>query len=515
MLRQAILVTAVLIAQELSGVAAPAPNVLVICADDHAAYVTGAYGNKQVRTPNIDRLVAGGIRFERAYCNSPVCTASRQSFFTGRYPRTIGVTQLKTALPDSEVTLAETLDRAGYATAGIGKMHFNSDLKHGFALRIDTPEHRTWLTKKGDASRFREAKKGDASRFREGEAPKNDSRPLFQPAWRPFKDPARIWLNADALPIGQSDARMEGTYFAQRAAEFLEQPHDKPFFLMVSFYEPHSPFRFPLEYRGQHRAAEFAAPIVGPEDDAQIPAVFRDLSPADKQGIAAAYYTSVEYMDKNVGLVLDALERSGQAADTIVIYLSDHGYMLGQHGRFEKHTSYEEAIRAPLVIRYPRRIGAGRVTRAFVELVDLVPTIHSLCDLPIAGPLQGRTLAPLLAGKTTTHRDYIVVEYAPNEEAMIRDEYWKLVYERGAVRRSDGYDTEGPLVSNRFRLYDLHQDPAEMHNVAGDPANAATLVRLRDLLIDHLATTAREVAAVPQGDPIETLEYCVQPRDEE
>jgi choline-sulfatase len=493
-MRPTVFLIATLAVQQTIACAPPrAPNVLVICADDHAAHVTGAYGNQQVRTPHIDRLAAGGIRFEQAYCNSPVCTASRQSFFTGRYPRTIGVTQLKTALPDSEVTLAETLDRAGYATAGIGKMHFNSKLKHGFALRIDTPEYHAWLA----------GQPKDAATLTGVQSP-----------WRPFKDPARIWLNAAALPIGQADARMEGTYFAQQAAAYLNEARDKPFFLMVSFNEPHSPFRFPLEYRGRHKAAEFTAPALGAGDDAQIPAVFRDLSPADKQGIAAAYYTSVEFMDKNVGLVLDALEQSGQATDTIVIYLSDHGYLLGQHGRFEKHTSYEEAVRTPLVIRYPRRIGAGRVSHAFVELVDLAPTIHSLCDLAISGPLQGRTLMPLLAGKTTKHRDHVVVEYAPNEEAMIRDDYWKLVYERGAVRRTDGYDTERPLVPNRFRLYDLHQDPAEIHNVAADPANAATLVRLRDLLIDHLSTTARDVTAVPQGDPLATLEYCVQSRDE-
>src|SRR5262249_34933431 len=113
------------------------PNVLWICADDHAAYVCGAYGNQVVRTPNIDTLAAGGMSFERALCNSPVCTASRQSFLTGRYPRTIGVTRLGTALPESETTLAELLRDAGYDTAAIGKMHFNSDLPHGFATRID------------------------------------------------------------------------------------------------------------------------------------------------------------------------------------------------------------------------------------------------------------------------------------------------------------------------------------------------------------------------------------------
>src|SRR5215469_1974052 len=112
------------------------PNVLWICADDHAPYVCGAYGNKIVRTPNLDRLASEGVRFDRAYCNSPVCTASRQSFLTGRYPRTLGVTLLQTPLPDGTPTLARLLRRAGYDTAAVGKMHFNSSLKHGFDLRV-------------------------------------------------------------------------------------------------------------------------------------------------------------------------------------------------------------------------------------------------------------------------------------------------------------------------------------------------------------------------------------------
>jgi choline-sulfatase len=117
------------------------PNVLWICADDHAPYVCGAYGNKIVRTPNLDRLASGGVRFDRAYCNSPVCTASRQSFLTGRYPRALGVTLLQTPLPAGEQTLAMLLRAAGYDTAAIGKMHFNSNLRHGFDCRIDLPQH--------------------------------------------------------------------------------------------------------------------------------------------------------------------------------------------------------------------------------------------------------------------------------------------------------------------------------------------------------------------------------------
>jgi choline-sulfatase len=475
------------------------PNILVICADDHAAYVAGAYGNRQVRTPNIDRLAAGGILFERAYCNSPVCTASRQSFLTGRYPRTVGVTRLETPLPDSEVTMAETLRRAEFDTAAIGKMHFNSNLKHGFDLRIDQSEHRAWLAAQPPAAQPTATLPSGVE---------------VQPPWRPFQDPARVWLNSACRPVGAFDAQMDGSYFAAQAAEYLAKRRDKPFFLMVSFYEPHSPYRFPVEFRDRHRAEEFSAPVPGPEDAARVPQVFRDLTDNEKQGIAAAYYTSVEYLDKNVGAVLDALDRSGRAADTVVVYLSDHGYLLGQHGRFEKHCSFEEAVRAPLVIRFPGRIAPGRRTRALVELVDLVPTIYNLCGFQTTAPLQGRSLMPLLRAQTTKHRDHVIVEYAPNDEVMIRDEYWKLIYERGAQRRTDGYDFAGPLVPNVFRLYDLHSDPQELHNVVASPRNAETVKRLTDLLVEHLVKTAREPAAVPQtSDPLTLLDYCVQSRD--
>lgn len=469
------------------------PNVLVICADDHAAYVTGAYGNQLVRTPNIDRLAAGGMRFLSAYCNAPVCTASRQSFLTGRYPRTIGVTQLRTPLPDSEVTMAGTLRFAGFDTASIGKMHFNSNLKHGFDLRVDQPDYRRWLAKQTP--------------------PPPPAGVDVLPRWRPFKDPARVWLNAEARPAPVADAHSAGTFFARRAADYLADERSKPFFLMVSFYEPHSPFRFPLEFRGRHDPAQFDVPAVGPEDDDQIPAIFRGLTDAEKQGIAAAYYTSVEYMDKNVGIVLDALDAAGLADETIVVYFGDHGYTLGHHGRFEKHCSYEEAVRVPLVIRYPRKIAAGGVSRAFVELVDLVPTIYNLCDYNATAPLQGRSLIDVLEGKTNKHRDHVIVEYAQNDEVMIRDRQWKLIYERGATRRTDGYDTGRPLVPNVFRLYDLHQDPQEMHNVVDEEANAETVARLKGLLVDHLARTAREPELVPMGDPLTILDYCVQSRD--
>lgn len=470
------------------------PNVLWICADDHAAYVCGAYGNKIVRTPNLDRLAAEGVRFDRAYCNAPVCTPSRQSFLTGRYPRSIGVTLLQTALPEGQQTLATLLRDAGYETAAIGKMHFNSNLKHGFERRVDLGQHAQQLKK-------------------------HPPQPLppdlkIQPPWRPFRDPARIWLNSECLPFGARDEDMAGTYFARQAAQHLQQRRDKPFFLMVSFYEPHSPFRFPIEYRQKYRPESFVVPKIGPEDDAQIPAIFRNLIDREKQGIIAAYYTSTEFMDKNVGLVLDALKQSGHGDDTLVIYTGDHGYMLGQHGRFEKHCCYEPAVRAPLLARWPKHIESGQSTKALVEFIDIAPTILDFCHVPVPPSLQGKSLTPLLRGEVKRHRDRVVAEYSENEEAMIRTERWKFIYGTGKRERQDGYATGRPLPGRTIRLYDEDNDPDEMTNLADKPEHARLVADFTAELAQHMKRTARQPELIPkEGDVHAVLQFCLQPRD--
>jgi choline-sulfatase len=470
------------------------PNVLWICADDHAPYVCGAYGNKVVRTPNLDRLAAEGMRFDRAFCNSPVCTASRQSFFTGRYPRTLGVTLLQTPLPDGTPTLARMLRAAGYDTAAIGKMHFNSNLTHGFDLRIDLPQHARWLKERG------------AKRLPAGVA--------VQPPWRPFRDPARVWLNSACLPFGAVDEDMAGTYFAREAERYLAERRGQPFFLMVSFYEPHSPFRFPVEYRGRHRPECFAVPKVGPEDDWQVPHIFRGLTDGEKQGILAAYYTSAEFMDKNVGLALEALRRAGHERDTLVVYTGDHGYMLGQHGRFEKHCCYEPAVRAPLVMRLPGRIEAKRSTAALVEFIDVLPTVLGLCGVAVPEGVQGRSLVPLLDGKTEKHREHVVAEYSENEEAMVRTARWKLIYCTGKRERKDGYTTGRPLPGRTLRLYDLDNDPEEMTNLADKPEHRRLVDDLTRRLAEHMRRTAREPELVPKTDDVHViLEHCLPPRD--
>lgn len=472
-------------------------NVVLLIGDDHAAYALGAYGNQQVRTPNLDGLAAQGMRFDRAYCTCPMCTPSRQSFLTGRYPRSLGVTQLRTALPATEDTLAKMFQRGGYRTAAIGKMHFNSQLKHGFDLRLDNPDHAKRLAKKGKT-------------------------PLpagidVQPPWRPFKDHARTWLNSKTLPWGLVDDDMPGTWFAHQAVEYLNQNKDEPFFLVVSFTEPHSPFHFPVEFRDRHDPAKFAVPKVGPDDGDFVPAIFRDLTDREKQGITAAYYTSVEFLDRNLGRVLDALDKLGLAENTLVIYLGDHGYCLGHHGRFEKHSLWEEAVRAPLLCRWPGRVPVGKTSDTLVSLFDVVPTMLEAAGQPIPKTIQAKSLVPVLTGgNTLIHREHVFVEYSENEEAMLRTDRWAFMYSSGKRERHDGYATGKPLPGRTIKLFDMRNDPEQMTNLASRPEHKQLVSDLTARLIEHLRATARQPGLIPRtADPYELLDHLVQPRDVE
>lgn len=274
---------------------------------------------------------------------------------TGKLPHAVGVTLLQTPLAEDQVTIAEHLKRLGFATGAVGKMHFNSDLKHGFDYRMDRPDHQQHLA--------------------QHPPPKLPEGTQVKPVWRPFKDPARIWLNADGLPVGLLDADSEGTYFSERAIEFLRKNKDNRFCLWLSYNQPHSPFDFPVEYARRYDPAKTPLPQAGPEDARWIPAIFKDLSEADKRGIVASYYSSVEYRDKNAGLVLDELRRLGLEKSTLVVYVGDHGYLLGHHGRFEKHSIWEPAVRAPLIVRRGAGKGQGKTTDALVKFIDLAPTI--------------------------------------------------------------------------------------------------------------------------------------------
>jgi arylsulfatase A-like enzyme len=471
------------------------PNILILVGDDHAGGTLGIDGDPRRATPRLDALARQGVRFDRAYANAPVCTPSRQSFITGRLPHAVGVTRLSTPLPDDAVTMGDWLGDLGYDTAAYGKMHFNSAAKHGFADRLDSPDWSRWL-------RDHPPLGGDRRR-----------------RWRPFVDPAAEWLNAAGRPFGLPAPAMESAYLADRAAEFFGRHKDKdrsaPFVMVVGFAEPHSPFKFPDEWAGRYRPDDFTPPTVSEADRLDQPKVFAGLTPQDMKGINAAYYSSLSFLDHQIGRVLDALGASGLAEDTIVVYLGDNGYMLGQHGRFEKHCFYERAVRVPLIVRWPGHLPADRRVTDLVELVDLLPTLLDLAGHPSPPDLHGRSLKALAMGEPGARgREVAVSEYLENEEAMARSDRYKLVVGTGARRRQDGYETPRPLPGPYERLYDLEADPEETTDLRQRPDLAPVVDRLRRALHDRLVTTRGGRTAVPTGlSETEAIRWCLVPQD--
>lgn len=464
------------------------PNLLVIMADDHGGYVLGAEGNPLAATPTLDRLASEGTRFANHHCNSPVCTPSRQSLLTGQLPHMAGVTVLQTPLAEDKPTLPRLLKKAGYATGVIGKMHFNRPGRpglHGFDYCMTEQElNRDWTEKVTPQ-------------------PLPDAIPT-KPRWQPFRDPARIWLNADKYPYPRREADMKAAHQLRLADEYLAAHREQPFALWLSFHEPHSPFDFPIEDRERFDPRKFAIPKVGPEDHEQIPVIFRDLSPEDKQGIIASYYTSVQYLDRNVGRALDLLKKHGLEENTLVVYMADHGYSLGQHGRFEKHCGYNPALHVPLIFRQPGRIKQQTITQ-FTEHIDVPHTLTEVLNLDPLPLRHGRNLL-------RQQRDHVFSEYLENEEVYLKTPEWKLIFGSGKRARTDGYLTDRPTPARYVKLFDLKPDPGEFTNVAARHPQVVT--RLERVILDRFRNTHPEAAQEPQRlSTEESIEWYVRPRD--
>jgi choline-sulfatase len=469
------------------------PNLLIVIGDDHGGGTLGIEGDSRQATPRLDALARAGALFERAYCNSPLCTPSRQSLITGLLPHATGVTQLSTPLSDKVLTLGEWLRDRGYHTAAIGKMHFNGPSTHGFVERIDKPDWERYL--RANASR-------EAARFR---------------VWRPFVEPAAKWLNSDCRSCGLGQQWMESNYFVNQAIRVIRADQQKPFAIVVGFNEPHSPFDFPREWEGRFHRDQFTAPPVSERDRREQPAIFAGLTPGEVLGIQAAYFTSLSFMDHQIGRLIDALDQAGLSSQTLVVYLGDNGLMLGQHGRFEKHCFYEPAVRIPLVMRWPDHIPDKVRISEMVEMVDVLPTVLSLMQLPIPPKRQGIDLTPLVLGKPQAKgRDLVFSEYTENEEAMVRSRRYKLIVGSGKRLRQDHYETRQPLPlpGPYQRLYDLVEDPGETRDLSDDSHFDHVRAELLKRMYDRLVTTREELDPIPSGlSQLETIHWCLVPRD--
>jgi iduronate 2-sulfatase len=438
----------------------PTYNVLFIASDDLRPEL-GSYGNQLIKTPNIDRLASRGVRFDRAYTQYPLCNPSRTSLLTGRYPTQTGVMDNETwfrAEHPEFVSLPQHFKAHGYASLRAGKIF------HG---GID------------DADAWTEG--GEARNFSGARRPPNTGN---------TRGPSRA-SRSDRIVVLEGDGESNGDYrTATRAIEYLERHKDRQFFLAVGFSKPHSPPTAPKKFFDLYDPAKIqlppdfaprpAAPPGFPE--ISIPRrnadlfIGRDASETEAREMIRAYYASVSFMDAQVGRVLDALDRLKLRDKTIIVFWGDHGYHLGEKGKWSKaYSLYEVGARVPLIIAAPR-VKPG-VSGRTVQLLDLYPTLVELCGLPRPPGIEGHSLAPLLRNPRAkwSHPAFTVTRYQDKIGKSVRTERWHY------VEWDDG--KAGAM------LFDHSRDPLELKNLVDDPAFARQAREMKRLLKQLPSTT--------------------------
>lgn len=431
--------------------AADRPNILFIIADDLTDTALGCYGNTVCQTPNLDRLAAQGVRFTRAYCQGTYCGPSRASFLSGYYPHATGVQGYispREAIGD-RATWPQHFKNAGYHTARVSKI-FHMGVPGGIEEGSDgADDPLSW------SERFN-------SPGPEWRAPGRGETLEKNPDGRKPVMGGNTFVVVAAE--GDDDVHSDGKT-AAKACELLATPRREPLFLAVGFVRPHVPFVAPKKYFDLYPPESMVLPEKVPGDWDDIPkpginyktSVNMQMDEVRQKKALAGYYAAVSYMDAQVGRVLDALERSGQADNTIVIFTSDHGYHLGEHDFWAKVSLHDESARVPLLIRAPG-LKPG-VRDAFVELIDLFPTTARMCGLEVPARLQGRDLAPVLADPKAAVRDAAFSVAGTSKGLLLRDERWAFM--------QYGEDARGGI-----ELYDMQTDPRQIHNLAALPEHA-------------------------------------------
>lgn len=431
------------------------PNVLLIVVDDLRCSL-GCYGDASVKSPNVDRLAARGVRFDRAYCQYPMCNPSRNSFLTGMRPDTLRIldnaTPLRKTRPEA-VTLPQLFREAGYFTAGIGKI---------FHVGIG-PD--------GKAAAFQEAKSWDECRNYEPTPTgrRGEGRSLTEDrlAWC-------RWLSADGGDEDQPDGQT-----AAEAVRLIEAHRDGPFFLGVGFHKPHDPFIAPQAYFDMYPPESIPIARDPADRTPDVPLAtprganlesFKKFTDRERREFRRAYHAGISFTDAQVGKVLNTLDRLKLWDNTIVAFLGDHGYHLGEHGWWNKVTVFELSARPPLIVWAPGMKGMGHATAGMVEFVDILPTIADLCGLKTPASVEGTSFRPLLddPSRPGKRAAYTQVTRGKTMGRSVRSERWRYTEWGGG---KDGVE-----------LYDHDNDPLEYHNLAADPRRAPTVAEMKALL---------------------------------
>ena len=445
------------------------PNILFIAVDDLNTDL-GTYGHNMVLSPHIDRLAARGIRFDRAYCQYPVCSPSRSSFLTGLYPEQTGVLsnqgQFRERLPDTP-TLPQWFKTHGYHTARVGKIfHYGVPREIG-SDGMDDPA--SWLETVNPRGIDREV---------------HDRIHTLVP--NEFGG-TLSWLSLDA-----DEGRHTDELGAEAAIRIMEERHPDrtgtPLFLAVGFYRPHTPFVAPDSFFAMYPLDRIEPVLEQPGDrnDIPLPALAdrprqRALSLEQRREIIQAYYASISFMDAQVGRLIDALERLDLTDNTIIVFVSDHGYHLGHHGLWQKGDLFEGSVRVPLIVSIPAGGPWDTGTEALVELVDLYPTLVDLADLPPPGHLVGQSLRSILMlPDRLGHSSAFSV--ARSRAGWMHPEMQGRDVIGHTIRTLRFRYTEWNEGDEGVELYDYQNDPLELNNLSGSTNHAQVQDSLKSIL---------------------------------
>ncbi len=434
------------------------PNIVFIMTDDHAAHAISSYGSKLIKTPHLDRLAKEGMRFENAFVTNSICTPSRAVILTGKYSHLNGVPVFN-HIDNSQPLVSKYLQAAGYHTGMIGKWHLGGN---------------------------------DPKRPDDGKPTGFDYWNIL-PGQGAYFDPVMIEMGQRKKLTGYAT-----DIITDLSIDFIKQrPADKPFFLMYHHKAPHRNWQPTEQYRKQYENYEPPLPATFDDDykgksDASKQATMHidedlndnDLKMKPPAGLSGAalkkwkftrymqdYLACVQSVDDNVGRFLDFLDKSGLAENTLVIYTSDQGFFLGEHNFFDKRFMYEESLRTPFIIRWPKHIKAGSVNKSMILNLDFAPTFLAAAGAKIPAEMQGHSILPLLTGKTPPNwRTSMYYRYYHPEHHNVAAHYgvrtmrYKLIYFHKL---------------KQWELYDLQKDPGEMRNVYSDPSYAKTVESLQ------------------------------------
>lgn len=443
-------------------------SVVLILTDQHRADALGAAGEPVLATPHLDRLAAEGMRFATTYCQSPVCMPSRTSFFTGRYPHQHGVfNNGATVWPDGPC-FVRALRESGLYTAVIGKLHFT--WRHDLDMLVSHP----LLWQLGFIDAHETTGKMSMANLRASEYSEYlRSRDLLYPFYADLHRRVAAGPTAEHGPSILPEEAHIDAWIGDQATAWLARHDERPFFLWVGPPGPHNPFDPPEPYASLYRPKDMRPGITEPATD---PVAARSLprfgiSSTDRrivQEMRSQYYGNISLIDHRVGQILDVLQRRGWLEHTWVIYTSDHGELLGDHGLLWKGQFYEGSVAVPLLIRPPDRLREaprGAVSTALVELIDVAATLLDLAGGNLDG-MQGKSLLPLLTRETQPRQHRSAVFSEIDHRLMVRTPRYKLVMEAATL---------APLA-----LWDLVADPDERENLVGRPESRMVVSDLID-----------------------------------